>query len=126
MDRSLAEQLVRTYIEGWKEYNSAKVMSTLDPACVFIESDGETFRGAEAVGRELDKRIAGDYGSWQITRWDVTSLAFGDGACFVEWSFEGRGAMEGASLVRFKGDKISYLREYRTTQPLWEASEASA
>lgn len=123
MDRSLAEQLVRTYVEGWKEYNSDKVLSVLDPDCILIESDGEIFRGAETITRELDKRIAGDYGPWQISRWDITSLAVDDEVCFLEWDFEGRRGFEGASLVRFKTGKISYLREYRTTKPLWKHSE---
>ncbi|HLW01892.1 MAG TPA: nuclear transport factor 2 family protein [Ktedonobacterales bacterium] len=123
MDRTLAEQLVRTYIEGWKEYNSAKVRSILDPACILIESDGETFRGAETICHELDKRVAGEYGPWQIQRWDITSLAVDGEVCFVEWDFEGRRGFEGASLVRFKDGKMSYLREYCTTRPRWEASE---
>lgn len=125
MDRSLAEELIRTYVEGWKEYNSTKVLSVLDPACVLIESNGEIFRGAETIARELDKRIAGEYGPWQVSRWDITTLAVVDDLCFLEWSFEGRSSFEGASLVRYKDSKISYVREYRTTRPLWEADEES-
>lgn len=123
MDRSRAEQLVRTYVEGWKEYNSDKVLSVLAPDCILIESDGEIFRGAETIIGELDSRIAGDYGPWQISRWDITSLAVDGELCFVEWDFEGQRGFEGASLVRFNTDRISYLREYCTTKPLWEHSE---
>jgi hypothetical protein len=110
-------------VEGWKEYNSDKVRSVLAPDCILIESDGELFRGAETITRELGKRIAGDYGPWHISRWDITSLAVDEEVCFVEWDFEGRRGFEGASLVRFKDGKISSLREYCTTRPLWEHSE---
>ncbi|MGO8951388.1 MAG: hypothetical protein ACLQUY_27785 [Ktedonobacterales bacterium] len=85
MDRSHAEHLVRTYVDGWKEYNSAKVLSSLDPACILIESDGEIFRGADTIASELDKRIAGTYGPWHISVWDITTLAVEDELCFLEW-----------------------------------------
>ncbi len=123
MDRSLAEQLVRVYVEGWKEYNSTKILTTLDPACILIESDGEIFRGAEKIIREVEKRIAGEYGPWQISRWEITTLAVADEVCFLEWIFEGRRSFEGASLIRYKESKISYVREYCTTGTLWESSE---
>lgn len=123
MNQSLAEQRIRAYVEGWKEYNTTKILSTLDPECVLIESDGEIFRGAQKIISEVEKRIAGEYGPWKISRWDITTLAVADELCFLEWIFEGQRSFEGASLVRYKNDKISYVREYRTAQPLWEASE---
>lgn len=110
-------------MEGWKEYDTAKILSTLDPACVLIESDGQIFRGAEEIIGEVKKRIAGEYGPWQISRWDITTLAAADDLCFLEWTFEGRHAFEGASLVRYKEGKISSVREYCTLKPLWEASK---
>lgn len=123
MDRILAERLVRTYIDGWKEYDTAKVLSVLDPACVLIESHGQVYRGAEKIIRELEQKIAGAYGPWHINRWDITSLAVADDVCVLEWVFDGHKILEGASVVRFAGGKLVYLREYRTTEPLWEERE---
>ncbi len=120
MDRALAEQLVRTYVDGWKEYNSDKVLRVLALDCILIESDGEILRGAQTITRELNRRVAGNYGPWHISRWDITSLAIDEDTCFLEWTFEGPRDFEGATLVRFKEDKISFLREYCTTKPLWE------
>jgi SnoaL-like domain len=126
LDRSHAEHLVRTYVDGWKEYDSAKVLSTLHPACVLIEADGELFRGADRIASELDKRVAGEYGPWHISRWDITTLAVENELCFLEWRLEGRGNLEGASLVRFTDDKISSIREYCTTKPVWESGNEGA
>ncbi|GHO82713.1 nuclear transport factor 2 family protein [Dictyobacter formicarum] len=123
MDQFLAEQLIRTYVEGWKEYNPTKILSTLDPDCVFIGSQGQIFRGAHQLIREVEKRIAGEYSPWKFSRWDITTLVVANELCFLEWAFEGQRFFEGASLVRYKKGKISSVREYRTTQPLWEASE---
>lgn len=113
--------MIRTYVDSWKEYDSAKLRSILDSDCVLIESDGEIFRGAEKICRELEKRIAGAYGPWQISRWDITTLVVSDDLCFLEWSFAGLHSFEGASIVRYKNDKIGHVREYCTTKPLWEA-----
>lgn len=123
MDHSLAEQLVRTYIEGWKEYNPTKILGTLDPEGVLIESDGEVFRGAQKIISEVEKRIAGEYGPWKINRWDITAIAVADELCFLEWAFEGGQSFEGASLIRFRQGKISSVREYCTTGPLYESQK---
>jgi hypothetical protein len=123
LDPSLAEQLIRTYVEGWKEYSPTKILNTLDPDCVLIESQGQIIRGAHEIIREVEKRIAGEYGPWKISRWDITTLAVTGSLCFLEWTFEAQRSFEGASLVHYKEGKISSVREYRTTQPLWEASK---
>lgn len=123
MDSSRAEQLIRTYVDGWKEHNPTKILSTLDPDCVLIESQGQIFRGAHRIIHEVEKRIAGEYGPWKISRWDITTLVVAGSLCFLEWTFEAHRSFEGASLVRYTEDKIRFVREYRTTQPLWEADQ---
>ncbi|GHO84836.1 nuclear transport factor 2 family protein [Dictyobacter formicarum] len=107
-------QLILTYIEGWKLKDREQILSTLDPACVIIESYGPTYRGKEMVGRWIDSWCApGNI----VDHWDVTSFFAGDESCFFEWVFEctyagNRGGFEGASIARFSNDKIIYLREY--------------
>jgi hypothetical protein len=123
MDRSLAEQLVRTYVAGWQESNSAKILSTLDPAFVLIEVDGETFRGAEQIARVAERRFAGEYGPYQIDQWEITTLVVAEEICFFAWIFRGTRYMEGASLVHFRQEKISSVREYCTSGPLYESKE---
>ena len=123
MNQTHEEEVVRDYVQGWKEQNGAKVLSTLHPDCVLIESDGAIIRGAKAIIRSLERRIAGEYGPWKIDRWDINTLAASGELCFLEWTFEGRHSFEGASVVRFKDAKIIHLREYRTTQPLYETND---
>jgi SnoaL-like domain len=114
MDHASAEWMVRLYVEGWKEGNRAKILGSLDPACVIIESDGLTYRGVEKIGRWIDTWL-GDGN--EVNRWDITSLYVTGEICFFEWVFEctfdgTRAGFEGASVVRFRNGKIVSLREY--------------
>ena len=80
----LPHQLILTYVEGWKSGDREKILSTLDPACVVIESYGPTYRGKEMIGRWIDSWFApGNI----VNRWDITSLFVTDEACFFEWFF---------------------------------------
>ncbi len=116
------KQLILTYVEGWKSGDREQILSTLDPACVVIESYGPTYRGKAMVARWIDSWFApGNV----VNRWDVTSLYVTDEACFFEWIFEctyegSRNGFEGASLARISRDKIVFLREYAMTAPRYE------
>lgn len=116
------DQLVLNYVEGWKSGDREQILSTLDPACVIIESYGPTYRGKEMVGRWIDSWFApGNV----VNHWDVTSLYVADEACFFEWTFEctyegSRNGFEGASLARVSNGKILFLREYAMTAPRYE------
>lgn len=122
LNEALANQLVYTYAEGWITGDREKILGTLDPQCVIIESHGPTYRGIEMVGRWIDSWIAPGN---TVNRWDVTSLYVADEACFFEWVFEytymgNRTEFEGASLARFRNGKIVFLREYAMTVPRYE------
>lgn len=114
--------LIVTYVEGWKLGDREKILSTLDPACVIIESYGPTYRGKEMIGRWIDSWFApGNI----VNRWDITSFSITDEVCFFEWFFEymyagNRSDFEGASLARVRQGKISFLREYAMTAPRYE------
>jgi SnoaL-like domain len=122
MNEASAGQIIHAYVEGWKAGDRAKILSTLDPKCVIIESYGPTYRGIEMVGRWID--------SWhapgnRVNRWDVTSLYLADEICFFEWVFEctyagERSEFEGASIASLCAEKIVWLREYAMTAPRFE------
>jgi hypothetical protein len=122
MDETATSILVRKYVEGWKTADRATILETLDPDCVIIESYGPIYRGKEMVERWITSWFgAGN----EISRWDVTSFSLTDEGCFFEWIFEctfdgKQGGFEGASIARFKHNKILFLREYATTAPLYE------
>jgi hypothetical protein len=125
MKDASANQLIVTYVEGWKLGDREKILSTLDPACVIIESYGPTYRGKEMIGRWIDSWFApGNI----VNRWDITSLSVTDEVCFFEWFFEctyadNRSGFEGTSLARVSQGKISFLREYAMTAPRYEWQE---
>ena len=54
MSPAIGEQLLRTYVEGWKECDRAKILGTLDPDCVVVESLGAVYRGSARVGEWID------------------------------------------------------------------------
>ncbi|QBD80843.1 nuclear transport factor 2 family protein [Ktedonosporobacter rubrisoli] len=122
MDNASANQLILSYVQGWLAADREQILSTLDPACVVIESYGPTYRGKEMVGRWIDSWFApGNV----VTRWEITSFTATSEECFFEWDFacisDGeRGGFEGASIARLSEGRIVYLREYATTAPRHE------
>ncbi len=122
MNDAFTNQLILTYIEGWKLGDREKILSTLDPASVVIESYGPLYRGKEMIGRWIDSWFASGN---IVNRWDVTSLYVTDEACFFEWIFEctyagNHSGFEGASVARLSNGKIIFLREYAMTAPRHE------
>ena len=120
MDSTALNQLILRYTEGWVTENRDQILSTLDPACLIIESYGPTYRGKEMVGRWFDSWFAPGNG---VNRWEVTSFYTADEACFFEWIFEctyagNRSSFEGASVARVSQGKIIFLREYAMTAPV--------
>jgi ketosteroid isomerase-like protein len=119
-----ARQLIAAYVEGWKVNDPARVIATLTPDCVVVESHGPTYRGREVAARWIEGWLGrGD----TVDRWDVTSFCFdeaGQTAVF-EWEFECtadgvRYEIDGISIAEFAGGKIVALREYRMTEPPYE------
>ena len=106
---SVGERLLRTYVDGWKEHDRAKILGTLAPDCVVVESHGAVYRSSARVGEA----------------WDITALLVTADTAAMEWRFtctwHGRPAsFEGASLARFSAAGIAYLREYQTVGELYD------
>jgi SnoaL-like domain len=119
MHSTSPNQLILRYREGWGAGDREQILSTLDSACLVIESSGPTYRGKEMVGRWIDSWFAPGN---RVNRWEVTSFSIGDEACFFEWIFEctyegSRSSFEGASVARVSQGKIVFLREYAMTAP---------
>ena len=90
--------------------------------CLIIESHGPIYRGIDKVKEWIDQWFdAGDV----VNQWEITSLHCVDDVAFFEWHFvctvEGqRHAFGGASLVKFKQQKIVVIQEYRMTAEAFE------
>jgi ketosteroid isomerase-like protein len=131
VDPAAAEHLIHAYVDGWRTGDRAKILGTLAPDCMIVESYGPTYTGVDKIARWIDTWLgAGN----TVDRWEVTSLevtATG-AACFFEWEFQCtfagvRSGFAGASIARFSNNRIAALREYKMTDaPFeWEPPEAS-
>lgn len=131
MKRQVRE-LVEQYIDGWKENNVEKIIKPLAHDCVIIESHGTTYHGIEQVRQWLNlwKQEQG-----RVNRWDITEFYFleEERIAFVEWDFvctaSGKDyALLGISVVKFSGEKIVFMHEYRMTKnPYdWNAKQLNA
>ena len=117
-----ARQLVLDYVGGWKDADAGRVLETLRPDCVVVESHGTTYRGKEQVERWIETWFGEGN---MIDQWDVTSFIAAKHACAFEWVFSCtingvRHSFEGASLALLEAGAISLLREYRMTQRRYE------
>jgi uncharacterized protein (TIGR02246 family) len=116
---NVASRLIRSYVEGWKAADSRRILDTLQPDCVVVESHGTTYRGREQVERWIESWLAEGN---TVDRWDITSLLALNDACAFEWVFSctvarTRHSFEGASFARLNAGRIAFLREYRMTEP---------
>jgi len=114
--------LVLDYVGGWKAADVGRVLDTLRPDCVVVESHGTTYRGKEQVERWIESWFAEGN---KIDQWDVTSLLETGEACAFEWVFSctvkgEQHSFEGASFALVKAGAIALLREYRMTQPRYD------
>ena len=101
---------------------SGKVLGTIDPDCVVVESHGAVYRSSARVGEWIDAWF-GEGNT--IEAWDITALLVTADTAAMEWRFtctwHGRPAsFEGASLARFSAAGIAYLREYQTVGELYD------
>jgi hypothetical protein len=109
---------IQTYIDGWKENNLEKILSSLAKGCKIIESHGPTYNGIDQVKKWVEVWLKAN---GVVRRWDVASLYIIEGGAVFEWIFEcfvdGKDYyLEGISVVVFENGKIKYLREYRSTK----------
>lgn len=125
MLQNKAREAIHSYVYGWKENNPEKILKYLSKDCKIIESHGPTYTGIEKVKKWIKDWFSN--GS-RVNHWEITSFYFANNAAFFEWEFECEvdnqiDSISGSSIVLFEQNKISYMREYRTTNPLheWQA-----
>lgn len=121
--KSKAQKLIDTYIEGWKMGDDEIVCRALTKDCLIIESHGPTYNGVGDVKKWVNRWIKEKH---KVDKWDIISFLLKGNVAVFEWqfTFSSSGAtprtIDGMSIVKFTGNKIAYLREYRTTKPLYK------
>ncbi|MCX7123391.1 MAG: nuclear transport factor 2 family protein [Gammaproteobacteria bacterium] len=121
MDSINAFALIEQYIDGWKENNLNKIAGCLTENITIIESHGPTYSGIESVNHWFDLWLKAQS---HVVRWDIHSMHFCEHsqAAFCEWDFACvisgvEYALPGVSMVKFSGQKINLIHEYRMTKP---------
>lgn len=122
-----ARTLIQAYIGGWKENNIEKIVAPLMTDCTIVESHGPTYHGIQQI-RQWVKMWKKENG--KVVRWNITSFRFieKEHVAVVEWDFactvSGKDhALLGISLVKFTGEKISVIHEYRMTKSPYNWNE---
>ena len=114
--------LLRAYIDGWRNHDIPAVLATLADDCVVIECYGPVYRGRPRVEQRMKAWLAA---GGVVLDWQITSSHAAHDVLVAEWSFtyvwqNDTSTFQGATIARQHGDKITYLREYATTAALYE------
>jgi hypothetical protein len=118
MNNQDARLLIETYVDGWRNNDLEKIINTLSPDCLIIESHGPAYRGIGHV-REWIKSWIHERST--VERWDITSFISFESSAVFEWGFECTAGgehyhLDGISIVELGDDKIIAMREYRRTE----------
>lgn len=113
---------LQAYIDGWRRHDIPAVLATLTDDCVVIESYGPVYRGKARVEEWMGAWFAA---GGSVDAWEITSEAVAGESLVVEWSFVctwkgAPGAFDGSTVARLEHGRISYLREYATSAPLYD------
>jgi hypothetical protein len=114
-------KIILQYIDGWKESNITKILSSLSDNCIIIESHGPMYEGRDKVKKWAEQWLL----NGKVIKWDVKSEYVVDNTIIFEWVFQysSKGKAEiidGITVAKFKKNKINYLREYKTTKPVFD------
>ncbi len=111
------KEIIRQYVEGWKEGDPIKIMSVLADDCEIIESHGPIYRGLEMAEEWVSSWIK----TGKVTKWEIKSFIESGESIVFEWEFAFMSGNEsheilGISVAKVASGKIKELREYRLTQ----------
>lgn len=112
------EQMIRTYFQSWVVKSAQLFENIFASDCLYIESNGTTFRSIQEILRWFDdwNRVG------TVLQWNILRFVHGKTDVAVEWYFqcdyEGVTAeFDGVSLIDFNElGFIIKLREYATTE----------
>ena len=113
--------LIERYIDGWKRHDVQAVLACVTDDCEIVECYGPIYRGKATVEDWLTKWLK----TGRVIQWDVTRLWVTDNFESAQWHFccsvDGtRHEFDGVSVCDLAAGKIRYMREYVTTEPLYE------
>jgi len=122
MNRQLATQLIKQYINSWRQQDLPLFLSTLSPDIIVAECYGPIYRGTKEVRQWFTEWHASPKDG-KVTKWKITNVIFDKtkNMAAVEWDFgcasDGKASsFLGASLFYFDDLKILRIHEYQMNE----------
>lgn len=119
MNRQSATQLIKEYINSWRQQDLSLFLSTLSPDIVVAECYGPIYHGTKEVRQWFIEWHASPK-EGEVTTWKLTNVIFDKtkNMAAVEWHFgcvsNGEASsFLGASLFYFDNSKIVRIHEYQ-------------
>ena len=119
MNNDKANHLITEYVNGWIDGDAERVLNTLAPDCLIVESHGPRFEGRDEVEKWInDWNKDGS----KVIEWEIRNKFLQDTNAAFQWYFrcivKGREyKIDGASFVEFRDERISIIFEYMQTKP---------
>ena len=113
--------LIEEYVDGWRRHDLNAVLACLHDSCEIVECYGPIYRGISTVEQWMTKWCE----TGQVLSWEVSRIWSMDNFEAAEWHFVCRvdgtqHEFDGASVCDIENGKIRYLREFATTNSLYE------
>jgi len=120
--KSYTPTLLERYIAGWRRHDMEAIIETLTTDCIVIECFGPIYYGHEWVKRWISAWL---YENGCVIDWTIQNLKSLGNVETAEWTFSytWRGeekSFDGITIAKLHEGKISHLREYATTAPLYD------
>jgi len=117
------EQVIRLWFDMWLENEDKGIKDLFAPDCLYIESWGPKYMGAEAV-----KRWFSDWNEHgRVLVWDIKQYIHSGRQTLVEWYFKctmdksGTDAFDGVSIIEWdERCRMKYLKEFGCKLPNYE------
>ncbi len=119
MNKDKANRLITEYVNGWINGDAARVLNTLAPDCLIVESHGPRFEGRDEVEKWINDW---NQDGSKVIEWEIKNKLLQDTNAAFQWYFrcimKGREyKIDGASFVEFRDERISIIFEYMQTKP---------
>ncbi|MDF2867759.1 MAG: putative cytosolic protein [Gammaproteobacteria bacterium] len=115
----MALTVIKQYMEGWKQNELAKIIDSLAPDCLIIESHGPSYYGIDEVTDWFHFWLRANS---TVQQWDIHTFYYltKERIAFLQWDFACQSnnqyyAFPGMSIIKFVEQKISFIQEYRMT-----------